>query len=100
MPQIQEGMREDIAHFLPHAIKTAIQSYRNFSENEATDPKQDNQSKTFKDHHDACKIAIAHIKLLIELAKWADIPTEELTQEIEQAQLANIINAGNFELGR
>ncbi len=104
MPTIEEGMRRDIAAFLPDAIATALESYIAFSEEEATDPAKQpdkvKKSKEFKDHHDACKVCIAHIKLLIELAKWADIPPPELADEIQQQQLATIIGAANTELER
>lgn len=95
MPKFEEGMRQDIAAFLPTAIQNALNSYIEFSKT----PEQ-SEAKQFKDHHDACKVCIAHIKLLIELAKWADIPPPELMDEIEQQKLAEIINCANAELER
>lgn len=100
MPKIEEGMREQIAAFLPKALKTATKSYLKFSQEAERDDNENTTAKTFKEHHDACKVAIAHINLLIELAKWADIPTEELTKGMEQAEYAMIINKAQGELGR
>ena len=93
-------MRKDIAAFLPNAMQTAIQSYMGFAEQEATEPEKNNEAKSFKDHHDACKVAIAHIKLLVELAKWADLPTPELEDEVKQEVLKNVLENANTELGR
>jgi len=97
MPKIEQGMRQDIAEFLPNAMKTTIQSYLAFSEEEATTPESEKTPKEFKDHHDACKVCIAHIKLLIELANWADIPPPELEGEIENAVLQSIIEKAHTE---
>lgn len=97
MPKIEQRMREDIATFLPNAIQSALKSYQSFSEEEAADPKV-TKAKNFKDHHDACKVAIAHIELLIKLAKWADIPPPEMDDEVQQAVLQSIIdNAHNHD---
>jgi hypothetical protein len=70
MTQTIEGAsRAQIAHFLPDAISTALRSYQSFS-------KQDSscEAKAFKEHHMACRVAIAHIELLLKLARWADLP--------------------------
>ena len=98
MHQIEQGMRSDIALFLPNAMKTAIQSYIRFSEEEATSPDKKANSKNFKEHHDACKVCIAHIELLIKLAKWADIPPPELEGELENAILQSVIENAQREL--
>ena len=91
MPKIELGMREDISAFLPNAVETAIQSYRSFSKEQATSSKDPLTAREFKDHHDACKVAIAHIELLIKLAKWADVPPPEIEGEIENMVLQQII---------
>ncbi len=70
MTQTIEGAsRAQIAHFLPDAIAAALRSYQTFSEREIiSDPKD------FKDHHTACKVAIAHVELLLKLARFVDVP--------------------------
>ena len=81
--------RDQIAHALPHAIEKAIASYHNFSG-------QDNSEtpKLFGDHHNACKAAIAHIELLLKLARWADIPT----MGDKENEMEGILNRANHEL--
>lgn len=102
MYKIDERTRTQIAAFLPDAIQTAIQSYQDFADEQVTIPcdkdkkATNNTSKNFKDHHDACKVAIAHIELLLKLAKWADIPQDE----ISHTDFAQILNKANVELER
>lgn len=99
MPKIESRTRDDIAAFLPKAIRSALQSYQGFSEEQSTNPKQ-SDAKNFKDHHDACKVAIAHIELLIKLAQWADLPPPELDDENAQAKMQMLIECANTELKR
>ena len=106
MPTLESGMRERIAKFLPHALETAILSYHEFAEEQATAPdteetlKKDDKAKTFKAHHDACKVALAHIQLLIDLAKWADLPDPEIEDEVSRNLLAGLIQSAEKELDR
>ena len=97
MPQIESRMREHIALFLPGAMQAAIMSYQNFLEGEATSGDAQT-AKSFRDHHDACKVAIAHIDLLIKLAKWADIPPPELQDANQQKILQTMIESAQDEL--
>lgn len=66
---IEGASRAQIAHFLPDAIAAALRSYQTFSEREVT-----GEPKDFKDHHTACKVAIAHVELLLKLARFVDVP--------------------------
>nr|BDD44021.1 hypothetical protein 14 [Alphaproteobacteria bacterium] len=97
MPQLEEKTRRDIAAFLPEAIETALESYRVFSMEQATKD-EDSSSAEFKRHHDACKVAIAHIKLLIELAKWADLPDPALENEAHHKQMLSLFAKAQGEL--
>ncbi len=97
MPHIEAQTRKNIAEFLPSAIMTAITSYQRFSEEEAT-AAEGMEAKDFKAHHDACKIAIAHIELLIKLARWADLPDPHLENENQQAILQRMIESAESEL--
>ena len=99
MPEIEVRSREAIAKFLPAAIESALASYEQFSFDQST-KNETPQSKDFKAHHDACKVAIAHIELLIKLAKWADLPDPKLKNADKQAMLASIIGSAGAELGR
>lgn len=60
--------RAQIAGFLPRALGTAIKSYDNFLSKKQGETKPED----FKAHHDACKVALAHIELLVRLAKWVE----------------------------
>lgn len=97
MPQLEEQTRRDIAAFLPEAIETALQSYRLFSLEQATKHDTDDATE-FKKHHDACKVAIAHIKLLIDLAKWADLPDPKLEDEENNRHLVSLLTNAQSEL--
>ena len=70
-PTIEAQTRARIAATLPHAIERAIASYHQFY-----DQPTPSEAKDFSSHHTACKAAIAHIELLLKLARWADLPDE------------------------
>lgn len=95
-----EEMRDKLSHFLPDALKTALKSYRNFYGQ--TGGFED--AKEFSAHHTACKAAIAHIELLIKLAKWAELPDPSKAQaereEKEQAELMLMLADAQAELSR
>ena len=93
MPEIEDYTRLQIAEFLPDAIDRALLSY-----NEILESEEPEKSTKFKARHDACKVAVAHIQLLIKLAKWADLPEEAVKDmgEDKQEQLRCMIeNAGS-----
>ena len=88
-PDLQKGMRTQVAQALPHALETAIQSYQRFAERRI-----DEDAKEFKAHHDACKVAIAHIELLIKLTNWAEITPDGAEADTQIAAInAMIANA-------
>ncbi|MAY99507.1 MAG: hypothetical protein CMH32_03145 [Micavibrio sp.] len=98
MPQeqgvkIEEETRRQIAHFLPDAIAKTLQSYKDFYDSDAGFE----SAKEFSAHHSACKAAIAHVELLIKLAKWADLPDETGHRE-EDAELALLLANAEAEL--
>jgi hypothetical protein len=85
-PTIEGQTRAQIAQTLPHAIERAIASYHQFYDQPTPD-----EAKEFSAHHSACKAAIAHIELLLKLARWADLPDthedqSDLKVMLEQAQ--------------
>ena len=95
MPNIEGGMRTRIAEFLPQAFAKALVSYQLFLDEGAHE-----DAKDFKAHHDACKVAVAHIELLIKLAQWADLPDETEADEAQQKALAALIKNAKTELGK
>lgn len=92
MPNIESGMRDRIAEFLPCALEKAIGSYETFMDREHE------KAGEFKTHHDACKVALAHIELLVKLARWADLPDPQVEDEDRQRVLADMIEAARGEL--
>lgn len=76
---MEDIQRQQIAEFLPAALSRAIDSYYEFVTRPEDIPKIDpsatdkNPAKIFSDHHTACKVALAHIELLLKLAKWAEL---------------------------
>lgn len=86
MTEHPEKVRAAIAAALPQAIETAIESYQSFAEEEATKAPAYTPQE-FKAHHDACKVAIAHIELLLKLGKIAGAPQEGKVDETLRAQL-------------
>lgn len=94
-PHIHKASREALAHALPDAIKTAIQSYSEFSSQPVPeDPKE------FKAHHDACKVAIAHIELLLKLGQLAGAPQEGKIDDQLIAQIKNSTDEVKQYVGR
>lgn len=89
---IEERSRQQIASFLPDAIARALTSYRVFMERDVA---QD-VPKAFSEHHGACKVAVAHIELLLKLARWADLP--ESAGGNEKAMLAAMMAEAEKEL--
>jgi hypothetical protein len=91
--KIEGDTRARIAAFLPDAIAKALTSYQLFLEEGAH-----NDAKEFKAHHDACKVAIAHLELLIKLAQWADLPDPTAEGHNHQKMLEGVIGAAMEEL--
>lgn len=79
---IEHLTREQVAQFLPQAIEKSLESYRTFMNADIS-----SDHKDFSDHHKAAKVAIAHIELLIKLARWADLPDAT----IEGQEKANVL---------
>ena len=99
---IENQTRQQIAEFLPEAIELAIKSYKKFMRD---GPKEiiENSKKTisgnaFTDHHKSAKIAISHIELLIKLAKWADLPDQEIIGEKGAQYLQSLMVKAEAEI--
>lgn len=90
---IEDATRQHLAAFLPDAISQALKSYYRFAQQ---DPLP--EPKEFSDHHKACKVAIAHIELLIKLAKWADLPHKDAGTPNDQVILDGMVEKAQEEL--
>jgi hypothetical protein len=62
-----EEFYRDLSGWLPERIKMAAANYRRFT---AADPSED--TKAFAAHEAACRASLAHIHLLIRLARWSE----------------------------
>lgn len=91
---IEEASREQISQFLPDAIRKALTSYHLFMERDYEEEKP----KAFEEHHKACKVAIAHIELLIKLARFADLPDAKAADGNNQIVLAAMLQEAQEEL--
>ena len=81
---IEDASREQISGFLPDAIAKAITSYHHFADQKI----KGDSVKEFAAHHSACKVAIAHIELLLKLARWVDLPDAAAGSHGDQAFIA------------
>ena len=83
---IEDATRKQVMSFLPAAITRALESYHDFFDNH----RPENDPKKFAAHHSACKIAIAHVELLLKLGRWAQVdesePTDELSAMLSHAE--------------
>lgn len=89
---VNEETRKRIAGFLPDALDIALQSYHSFLRSDIPP-----DAKGFSAHHSACKIAIAHIELLLKLAKWAHLPDDNVVGEDQQRRLVTILEDAQAE---
>ena len=79
---IEEGMRQRVAEFLPDAIGNTLESYKDFLERD----EQSEQPKEFSAHHSACKVAIAHLELLLKLAQVVNVEENIMDEKKEFTQ--------------
>jgi len=93
MPQLETQTRARIAAFFPQAIAGALESYQAFTAETPLD-----KAAEFKAHHDACKVALAHIELLIKLAHWAQLPDPAEEAEDQQKLLLGLIETAQSEV--
>ena len=90
---LEDRTKKNIIKFLPDAIAQALKSYYTFAQQDAPD-----EAKDFSAHHNACKVAIAHIELLIKLARWADLPDHKIENQNDQVILAAMVQQAQAEL--
>ena len=105
---VQARTRTQIAAFLPAAIEKAVESYRAHMERgesvyQKTAPdKNGNEvekaAAAFVALHKDAKVALAHIELLIKLAKWADLPDATLESAAEARKIEELLTAAQAEL--
>ncbi len=91
---LEEKSRKQIASFLPQAMNKTLASYHAFMAQDVPD-----DAKGFSAHHGAAKVAIAHVELLLKLARWADLPQAKSSQHVAQeAMLATLLRDAELVL--
>jgi len=80
--------KEQMKEFIPQALETALERYKDFSKQEETD------STNFKKHQEACKVAIAHIELLIKLSN----ATINHAQGINREEMSELMKKAHAEV--
>jgi len=93
--KIEDLSRKQISRFLPDAIAQALTSYHRFSEQPVPEA-----AKEFSAHHSACKVAVAHIELLLKLARWADLPDAQAEDHNNQIVLSAMLQEAEEELSK
>lgn len=99
MPNLEARVRDQIKDFLPAALTRALSAYKHFSSQKAENK---DDPVDFKKHQEACKVAVAHIQLLIKLAKMVrEFEPETNPQQNEtneQDMLQTLIENAQAEL--
>ncbi|CAK0740057.1 hypothetical protein CCP2SC5_1050004 [Azospirillaceae bacterium] len=72
--QTMDALRQDVVRLLPEVMDRAISSYRKFSVCDIP-----LEAKEFKDHHQAGRVALAHLEGILRLARWATDSVEEIS---------------------
>lgn len=78
-----KALRAQIHGQLETAASRVIESYRTFMNEEP----EAGDARAFAAHHAACKAALAHLDLLMKLAKIAGLETDAAEGDEEQARL-------------
>ncbi len=79
LPKSLKTLKKQLLKTLPERIAEVIADYEEFASLETPE-----DAKGFAAHHAACKAAIAHVELLLKLAKWSE--GENFTQNGEDAE--------------
>lgn len=93
MTCIEDATKARIAAFLPEVLEKALQSYADFAA--AAVPTE--EAKDFAAYHGACKTAVAHIELLVKLARQVDLEDAARAAETSRSTIAAAIAAATEE---
>lgn len=87
------ALRRELATHLPSALREALAAYRRFSEGPAPA-----NAKAFTAYQHACRAALAHVQVLVNLAAMA---TEASIDQAlgDDAELQTLIEAARTALG-
>ena len=85
--------REQLAEFLPEALRKAITSYHKHASRSIT-----GKPDEFGNMHKDLKAAVAHIELLVKLAELAELPDKAAADQNTQAMLAGWLEKANEDI--
>ncbi len=74
----EKPLQSDVSDCLQKAISKALDSYHCFMEQDAPE-----DAKGFTAHHNAAKVAIAHVELLLKIAKSSSCSKDTENNEAE-----------------
>ncbi|MGZ9109335.1 MAG: hypothetical protein ACXW4B_11015 [Micavibrio sp.] len=80
--KFEDYARSEITAILEETIEKAVASYYCYAKK---DLKEEN-AKDVTEYHKSCKVAAAHLDLLIKLARWADKTGTSEDPNIDEAQ--------------
>lgn len=88
-------VQDQITDFLPKALENAIKSYDTFLTQKEQSNAENAESDDFRKHHDACKVALVHIELILKLVKSAEA---EGSVEDKRQAFTNMMRSVQAEL--
>lgn len=91
MTGVEDDMRGRLAGFLPRALEMALASYRHVSIRKRDDVAD------IKKQHEACKVAVAHVELLLKLARRVDVVPQE-DHAAEDEEMRKMMEAARAEI--
>lgn len=93
LKKFEPATRQQVADILPSILRKTLQDYEDFVKEQTS-----TETKLFSQKQSAGKSALAHIMLLLKLAKWAGI--EEVIEDGEDYTKALEIARIEFEKGK
>ena len=92
--KVQDDTKKRIAEFLPDVIAQALNTYHEF----ATSTPVEADAKKFAAQQAACKAAVAHIELLVKLARWAELPDPKAPDHNRQIMIGALVQEAQAEI--
>ncbi len=80
--KFEDKARSEITDILEETIDRAVTSYYCFAKKIF----KEEESKDVTEYHKSCKVALAHLDLLIKLARWVDKTGMDEAPDIDEAR--------------
>ena len=92
LSEVTTQMQDRLCKFLPAALEKSLASYRRILS------KPEQEYPDMKKQQEACKVALAHIDLLLKLAKHIEVNDVSTMQVDEQKSLQKLIESAQAEI--